>query len=481
MRRGLQVDENADHGNSGDHYAAEEDRQILLEALDREIEIVLGHQSVTNKFGIVLNKRLGLPIIETGFAETFDRFQGVVRQCRHVWRFLPDCLSNIAPFAPDFQPVPRRRLAVAAALLILLPSLGLAQASRPIGSAPGAGTDLRAALGDCPADLLRRAWNEMLPLEAAAVEREVLALCTERSEAMAAFMAAQERLDGALAERRASAAASSGSTPEADPGPGDAGMERLRGEIESLRARIARLEGEPERPETEATLAGLRDELATAEADLAQLEGGAAPAGNPDVPPPGSVAAGDAAVGDPPAADPFPPSGTEPVAAAAPDAQAASDPPLTDGAVVSVPPPGTLLSPTPAQTAPGPQEGPTEWQVVFAVRGADGPWRVRLQGRREISFPVPVAAEGDGSGAAVIPTEVRPLTVTESDPPVDVSVGGILPDGLEVLAVTDEGVELGDPWDPDAEPVLVRFATAEDSEPGALAWDFNLLGGDEDR
>ena len=323
----------------------------------------------------------------------------------------------------------------------------------------------------------------MLPLEAAAVEREVLALCTERSEAMAAFMAAQERLDGALAERRASAAASSGSAPEADPGRDDTRMERLRGEIESLRSRIARLEGQPERPETDAALAGLHDELATAEADLAQLEGGAAPAGNPDVPPPGSVAAGDAAAGDPPAADPLPPPGTEPVAATTPDAQAVPGPPSTDDAVASVPPPGTLLSPNPAQAAPGPQEGPTEWQVVFAARGADGPWRVRLQGRREISFPVPVAAaaDGDGDGAAMIPTEVRWRTVTESDPPVDVSVGGTLPDGLEVLAVTDEGVALGDPGDPDAAPVLVRFATAGDSEPGALAWDFNLLGGDEDR
>lgn len=373
--------------------------------------------------------------------------------------------------------------ALSLSLLLALPSAILAQASRPIGSSPGADTDLRAALGDCPADLLRRAWNEMLPLEAAAVEREVLALCTERSEAMAAFMAAQERLDGALAERRASAAASSGPPPEADHGPDDASMDRLRGEIESLRARIARLEGEPERPETEATLAGLRDELATAEADLAQLEGGAAPAGNPDVPPPGSVATGGAESGDTSAADPFPPSVTELVVAAAPDAQSLPGPPLTDDSVVSVPPPGTLLSPTPAQAAPGLQEGPTEWQVVFAVRGADGPWHVRLQGRREISFPVPVAAAADGNGdvAAAIPTEVRLRTVTESDPPVDVSVGGILPDGLEVLAVTDEGVALGDPWDPDAAPILVRFATAGDSEPGALAWDFDLLGGEEDR
>ena len=373
--------------------------------------------------------------------------------------------------------------ALSLSLLLALPSAILAQASRPIGTAPGAPSDIRAALGDCPADLLRRAWNEMLPLEAAAVEREVLALCTERSEAMAAFMAAQERLDGALAERRASAAASSGTLLQAGSGPDDARMERLRGEIESLRARIARLEGEPKRPETDDTLAGLRDELATAEADLAQLEGGAAPAGNPDVPPPGSVAAGDAVAGDPPAEDPSPPSGTEPVAAAAPDAKAVPGPSSTEDAVVSVPPPGTLLSPTPAQAAPGPQEGPTEWQVLFAARGADGPWHVRLQGRREISFPVPVAAatEGEGDGAAMIPTEIRWRTVTESDPPVDVSVGGTLPDGLEVLAVTDEGVELGDPWDPDAAPILVRFATAEDSEPGALAWDFDLLGGDEDR
>ena len=383
------------------------------------------------------------------------------------------CGEGVRPQPARLTPL---ATALSLALLLALPSAGLAQASRPIGAAP----DFRAALGDCPADLLRRAWTEMLPLEAAAVEREVLALCTERAEAMAGFLAAQERLDGELAERRAMSRSSE--APPASPAAGDARMERLRGEIDSLRSRIARLEGEPERPETEARLAGLRGELAAARSDLAELEGGDAPPGNPGVAPPGTAAAGDAGAGGPPAADPLPPPGTEPVAAAVPGAQAVPGPPSADDSAFSVPPPeapGTLVSAAQAQAAPAPREGPTEWQLVFAARGADGPWHVRLQGRREMSVCETETASADGDGA--VTAEVRCRTVTVPVPPVDVSVGGTLPDGLALLAVTDEGVEIGDPGDPAPYPLLVPFAAAGDSDPGELAWDFGIPGGDGER
>ena len=382
--------------------------------LDRVIKVVLGNERVADKFGIVLNKRLGL------------------------------------------QPVLQRSLPAALALLLALPSTGHAQASRPIGAATDGPPDLRASLGECRDDLLRDAWNDILPLEANAVEREVLALCTERAEAIARFLAAQERLDGALAERRATALNS-------EPGPDDARMERLRGEIESLRVRIARLEGQPEGPETDAALADLRDDLAAAEGALAHMEGGGEISGTPDVPPP-VAAVTDADEGEPSATEIAPPSVT-----AGADAEGA--PP--DGGLATVPPPGTdPTGETPAPAAEAapelPSEGPAEWRVVHAVRRDGGPWQVRLQADRMTPIPVP-GATPEAPDTFIF----RPV----SDPPVTVAVGDVLPDGLELLAVTSEGVELGDPGDPEAVPVLLLFATAGDSDPGALEWDVQALEG----
>lgn len=443
----LHVDEDADHRNPGNHNAAENDRQVLLETLDRVIKVILGNERVADKFGIVLDKRLGLPIIKPGFVESLDRFQCVVGQCRHCWRSLQGGLSNIAPFAPYFQPVLQRSLPAALALLLALPAAGHSQTSRPIGSALDGPADLRASLGECRDDLLRDAWNDILPLEANAVEREVLALCTERAEAIARFLAAQERLDGALAERRATAL-------NTEPGPDDARMERLRGEIESLRVRIVRLEGQPEGPETDAALADLRGDLAVAEAELARMEGGEeTSSGTRDVPPP-VAAVTDADEGEPSATEIVPP-------------------PTGDQAAESLPPPGTDPTgetPVPvAETAPDlPSEGPAEWRVVYAVRRDGGPWQVRLQADRMTPIPVP-GATPEAPETFIF----RPV----SDPPVTLAVGEVLPGGMALLAVTPEGVEIGDPDDPDSEPVLVRFATAGDSDPGALEWEVQVLEG----
>ena len=336
--------------------------------------------------------------------------------------------------------------ALSLVFLFALPSTGQAQASRPIGAGPDGPSDIRASLGECRDDLLRDAWNDILPLEAEAVEREVLALCTERAEAIARFLAAQERLDGALAQRRAAAAT-------AEPGPDDADMERLRVQIESLRNRIARLEGQPEGPGSDAALADLRDELATAEAQLERLEGDGSVSGLSDAPPPV------AAVTD---ADEDEPSATE-----------IAPPPTGDQAAESLPPPGTDPTgetPVPAaETAPVfPSEGPAEWRVVHAVRRDGGPWQVRLQADRMTPIPVP-GATPEAPDTFIF----RPV----SDPPVTLAVGDILPDGMALLAVTPEGVEIGYPDDPYFEPVLVRFATAGDSDPGALEWDVQLLEG----
>lgn len=367
--------------------------------------------------------------------------------------------------------------ALSLALLLALPSAGLAQASRPIGAAQDAPSDFRAGLGECRDDLLREAWLEIRPLEANAVESEVIALCTERSEAIARFLAAQERLDRALAERRAPSATAA--NPE--PGPDDARMERLRGEIESLRARIARLEGEPERPETDAALADLRDDLATAEADLALMERGEGTAsGTSDIPPP-VAAVTDPDESDLPETNIAPPSAADALGAPGPETQdappedglASVPSPTRDHAAASIPPPGTdLVGATPAMAAQAAPdllpEGTAEWRVVHAVRRDGGPWQVRLQADRMTPISIP------GATAEAPATFIfRPV----SDPPVTLAVGDLLPDGLALLAVTPEGVEIGDPEDPEAVPLLVRFATAGDSDPGALEWNVEPLGG----
>lgn len=240
----------------------------------------------------------------------------------------------------------------------------------------------------------------------------------------------------------------------AEPGPDDADMERLRVQVESLRNRIARLEGQPEGPETGATLADLRDDLAVAEAALALMEGGGeTPPGTPDMLPP-VAAVTDADEDEPSAAEIAPP-------------------PTGDQAAESLSPPGTDPTgetPVPAaEAAPElPSEGPAEWRVVHAVRRDGGPWQVRLQADRMTPIPIP-GATPEAPDTFIF----RPV----SDPPVTVAVGDVLPDGLELLAVTSEGVELGDPGDPEADPVLLLFATAGDSEPGALEWDVHVLEG----
>lgn len=396
---------------------------------------------------------------------------------------------------PDCQPAScialRTALAVTLAATLALPSAAHAQ-SRPLGAAPDEAPGLRATLGECRAELLRQAWNEMLPLEAEAVEREVLALCTERSEAIAGVLAAQSRIDAALAELRASAAPSE-TAGSAAAAPDNARMDRLRGEIAGLRSRIARLEGQPERPETEATLADLRGDLATSEAELARLEGGVTASGDPDAlaTVPADPASAET-VGPASAPETLPPPGSGLLVpgpeTGAPGPQAADGGiaavPPTDGAGTSLPPPGALPPGTsPAMSAAAsaaPQSGPTEWRAVFAVRRDGGPWLVRLQGSREILFPVPASTAGDADDTAAIPSGIGRRSVTESDPPVDLSVGDLLPDGTALLGVTPEGVEIGDPDDPDAETVLVRFATAGDSEPGALEWDFQVIGGEQE-
>ncbi len=403
--------------------------------------------------------------------------------------------SGEGPRNSRCQAVLQRSLPAAMAVLLALPATGIAQ-SDPFGTVADGQADLRALFGDCPRERLTEAWNEIEGLEAAAVELEVLRICTDRAEAIARLMDAQARLDGSLGILRAS-----GATPSAVPAPAvaDGRMEGLRSEVASLRARIARLEEEPEGPETEAALLDLRNDLVTAEADLARIKEEAAVADA--LPPAEGLAPNPDWTGDEIAAalDEAPP-----VMSGGPDAaDAAAFPRMSqvldlpalpqaaaDAPAVSLPPPGTephsVLSGQDLESLPPPsedisaatslsadsgrpQDGRTGWRVIHAVRRGDGPWEVLLQGSREIAIEVPGATGED-------PPMVHRQPVL--DLPVRLLEGEGREDGLAVREVVPEGVWIDDPASPDGTPVLVPFRTSESFAAGNAEWEFSMVGED---
>lgn len=385
-----------------------------------------------------------------------------------------------------------------AATMAFAVALGLAPETRaqsgPPGSEADGRADLRTLLGDCPRELLREAWDDMEALETAAVEVEVLTICTERAEAIARLLDAQGRLDGALAVQRATVPTPSAVLATV----ADDRVERLRDEIVSLRDRIARLEGEPEGAETESTLAELRGDLATAEADLARMEeaDAAASASPADLLPPGSDGAETGISPPTGATPPVMSDGSETVDDVPPPVMPpGSESPTQAAADVlsdSLPPPGTgqtgarlgelssslsrqdLESSPPSSEAPPataagdgwPRDGRTEWRVIHAVRNGDGPWEVLLQGSREIAIPVPGATRDDSPTFHWQPVLDRPVTL---------SVGERRDDGLTLLEVAREGVWIDDPASPDGTPVLVPFRTHESVAAGTAAWEFSTV------
>lgn len=404
-----------------------------------------------------------------------------------TWRRIAGVCGRFQPFLPRRPRLPK---ALAAGLFLALPAPTLAQSGALDGTADGQG-DLRAKLGECRSEELLNAWEEMDALSAAAVELEVVVMCRDRAEAIASFLEEHARLRGALGLVRGSGLAPA---PVAAPAAADDRVEHLQEEIASLRGRIARLEGEPELPETDSALVKLRDDLALAEAELARIEEAGittatpadvlspvadGPAGEavpsmaaeaPAVPGLSEVAeevaglALDLTLAPPvkrPAEaaaplDALPPPGTAPA-----DAEVAALPPVWSGE-------GAQPSlPAPMRTETSVQVRNRAWRVIHAVRSEGRQWEVRLQATREegVSEPAPGT---EGQDAAALPHVVRWFPVL--DPPVTRAVGEALPDGLTVLAVTRDGVELGDPGAPDAPPTLVPFATGDESVPGASDW-----------
>ena len=256
-------------------------------------------------------------------------------------------------------------------LAIPLPVIGQ---SRPLG--PDAHADLRTTLGDCPVAALRAAWGDMMPLEAVAVEAEVLRLCTERAEAINRFLGTQVELDAAVAGLH---------TPTRDlrttTFPEAAAMITLRDENDTLRARIKQLETDP----------------------------GAIQ--NPD-----SAANPSSAVVD---------TTTQPVSA-----------PGFDNVLPGLPlhKPGILAA---AAATAGTVK---EWQVLYTVRAAEGPWRTALLGVGGEFITLPDHPDG-------LRTEWRSTV----DGPFTGSIGDTLPDGQRIVVITEHGVHLSGGETPSAD------------------------------
>ena len=442
------------------------------------------------KIRVQVGQASGLCCRESGIEKSLKPFPRVA--ILHGARTLLHCLGRIATFRPDFETALRRAsaflLALSLALSLAIPPAALAQ-SGPLGSEAAEQAGQGAGLGECRRDLLLDAWNEMGALEAAAVEDEVIAICAERTELIARLVEQQSRLDGALAVLRAPGAA----PPVAAPAPAvaDDRVDTLRQEIASLRTRIAVLEGEPEGPETAAALAELRAELVTAQADLERIEdpgvaGTAAP--EDDLPPVLGETDGEIAPAVPAAPpvvaglsrsvdDLIPPlMRSESPFSDVPQAEAEAEVLGDRGSVPDDPlaPPGA--APAGREAALDPEDSVQvrnrAWQVIHAVRSDGGEWEIRLQATREEAAvdPDPLS---ENPGSAVVPPFVRWFPVL--DPPVTRAVGEVLPDGLTVLAVTSDGVELGNPEDPDSAPTVVPFATGDESAPGTADWEFAII------
>ena len=275
--------------------------------------------------------------------------------------------------------------------LLAIPLAATGQ-SRPLG--PGGSTDLRTTLGDCPVVALRAAWGDMMPLEAVAVEAEVLRLCTERAEAINRFLGTQVELDAAVAGLHVPARDLRTSTSS-----GASALNALRDENDTLRARIKQLEIEPgtiQNPDSAAP-------PSSAPVDIAARP---VPAPGFDIAPPGL--------------------------------------PLRKAGILAAD----------AATA----RTRKEWQVLYTVRAAEGPWRAALLGVGGEFITLPDLSDG-------LRTEWRSTV----DGPFTRTIGDTLPDGQRIAAITEYGVHLsaGETRSSDSGPTTGLIV---DSTPVAAPW-----------
>ena len=325
------------------------------------------------------------------------------------------------------------------------------------------GLDVPRLLGNCPVTALRAAWGEMDALEAVAVDEEVLAICTRRAESVTRIMAVQRDFEtelGALLAppdpaapiptsdkpiRDISTSDSSASDSSASDGPG---LIALQSEVDILSARVAELEGKPERA---AELPAARAALAEAQARLAEAKRNAG-----EIPSQGEVAHTGA---EPNPAEQGPNTAPDPVVVdRRPD-----QPPGTGNLTGTI---RQLVSD--AQVSLPEETLATEtlaWTVIYTVRAGEGPWKAQVL--------------GEGSRAVMLPPltdagEPRVEWQSFAEGPYLLGEGDALPgdpEGRIVAEITADGV-MARPEMAVAEAVtpLIWHQGADPMAPGRADW-----------
>ncbi len=285
----------------------------------------------------------------------------------------------------------------------------------------GRADSFRERIGECPVEQLRAAWGELSPLEGAAVEAEVLRLCTERAELINGFIRAQAGLDialgGLLAGQAAEREAISGLSPSA-----------------------------------------------TANEDAAVSQQQRTPKSVPDATEPAAEAG---QTSDWVLAHASGPDSSEYVEAAQEVADGRSTGETANAAQSSAPDRivlESLVSTVPAKLAPS-EPPDSSWEALYAVQSGTGPWLALLEGRtcREITKP---AAEP--GAPALLLTECDSVRLL-------IGIGDRLPDGRRVMRISPVAVHVLPPAGEDGFEERVPWKRAGDeAAPAWTAWNAAL-------
>ena len=338
---------------------------------------------------------------------------------------------------------------------------------------------------DCPDELLRQEWLEGQPLQTLAVEAEVLALCTERAAAIAEFFVKRAALDVALrhiqAPRVISVSGDAVLQEQSGP-PLDSHGELLKQEIETLKDRITRLEMGPQHPETEERINELQGELEIVENELAIAESLALePVDYLD----NGVVDQFRIMPEPAAISPKPKHDSANVETVQPVDIAESDDNRNTvelksnwvdqfreniksarGELAEINSGQPVISDVEPIQGLGAASAATStlkplpmWNVLYAVRSGNGPWKVGMQSTHQIAITVP------GLNNENAPSIEWQTTVND---PVTVAVNDTLSDGRILLAVDDRGIIIGNSAEETETQHFIPFRT--DTTPGMLEW-----------
>lgn len=362
--------------------------------------------------------RFGMRLLNARTAKALDRGDGVERDVgRHVGKSFLEYTHNTRHVCKPVQRVRHFQTrcglrhtapALSQVLALVLALVPAAHAQvRPVGAPSMSQEAIQDRLGPCPVEELREAWSDMEAVERAAVEQEVIRLCTERAVLVREFLAAHRDLRAALGELVPE-------LPAPVAGPGVSGA----GDASSVAVPDADAEG----PELAATGDIMSDDPGPASEDASfPLPG---PGGEPVEPLAGSL-------------------GFE-------EGKGAPNPPgepAVDQALQAIPPPGAVPPPddgTGLVTAPDEAAEPAapagpSWEVVFTARRSDGSWLAMVRETDPPPVVLPAIAQDEGEESAA------PLPVLAPRPPESVLVSEGEPlaeDGPVVLRIDGAGVEI---------------------------------------